>query len=74
MEVRRSQRDAFCRGCNKKMTRGTLMVSMYSPRNRGQSIHFCGECTMEIGALAQDIWDETYNIDYDGDEVCGFRD
>ena len=74
MEVRHNQRDAFCRGCDNKMERGTLMVSMYSPRNRGQYIHFCGECAMEIGALAQDIWADEHNIDYDGDEVCGWRD
>lgn len=29
---------------------------------------------MEIGALAQDIWDDENNIDYDGDEVVGWRD
>jgi hypothetical protein len=74
MEKRRIERPGFCRGCDKKLEVGTLIVSMYSHRNRGQHIHFCGECAMEIGALAKDIWDDIYNIDYDGDEVCGFRD
>jgi len=73
MEMRRITRQAFCRGCDAKLEKGRVIVSMYSMRNRGQHIYFCGECSMEIGALAQDIWDIEHNIDYDGDEVCGFR-
>jgi len=34
------------------------MVTTYSSRNRGQSIHFCMKCAKQIGELAKDGNDE----------------
>ena len=49
---REAERDAFCRGCDVTIKRGTLMISTYSRRNRGQYIHFCIDCAEKIGEMA----------------------
>jgi RNase P subunit RPR2 len=53
IERRPAQREAFCRGCDKEIVRGTDMIYTYSRRNRGQHIHFCLQCAVEIGKLAE---------------------
>lgn len=42
--VRESEREAFCRFCDSTINKGDTMLSFYSHRNRGQSIHLCKEC------------------------------
>lgn len=45
MEHRYTERDAYCRGCDKKIERHSEKVTaMYSWRNRGQHIYLCDEC------------------------------
>lgn len=55
---RKAERNAFCRGCDRTIKKGTDMVTTYSFRNRGQSIHFCVKCAKQIGELAKDNNDE----------------
>lgn len=50
-ELRPADRDAFCRACDTKITRGTYMISFYSWRNRGQHIHLCLDCCSIIGDI-----------------------
>lgn len=61
IKFRPIERKAFCRGCDKTMERGEMVVSTYSFRNRGQDIYFCIPCSKEIGRLANtqmDLLDE----------------
>lgn len=45
MRLRRTQRVAYCRGCDRKILPNTeYVVYTYSSRNRGQNIFFCKEC------------------------------
>jgi hypothetical protein len=48
---RPAERDAFCRGCDITIKKGSLMITTYSRRNRGQNIHFCIECAKNIGKM-----------------------
>lgn len=48
------ERTAYCRGCDKEMSKGEEVVSTYSWRNRGQYIYFCLKCAKDIGELAND--------------------
>ena len=50
---RLAERDAFCRWCDNTITKGSPMVSIYSWRNRGVSMHFCLPCAEKIGELAK---------------------
>lgn len=50
---RKAERNAFCRGCDNTIKKGTDMVTTYSFRNRGQNIHFCINCAEKIGKLAK---------------------
>lgn len=54
MEIRKAQRQAFCRACDKKIQVGESMLSMYSWRNRGQNIHICLDCVDEIHEMSID--------------------
>ena len=51
---REAQRDAFCRWCDKTVKKGDTMVSGYSWRNRGITMHFCIPCAKKIGELANE--------------------
>lgn len=53
IERRKAGRDAYCRGCDAVIQRGEEMVSTYTFRNNGQSIHFCLTCSGLIGQLAK---------------------
>lgn len=50
-QLRPAERTAFCRGCDTPIEKGAPMVSFYSRRNRGQSIHICVACSRAIGEL-----------------------
>lgn len=50
-EYREAQRTAYCRSCDKAIKRGEMMVSLYSFRNTGQSIHICPLCVKEMFLL-----------------------
>jgi len=50
---REALRVCFCRGCAKKIERGTEIIYTYSPANRGMNIMFCLECAKKIGGLAE---------------------
>jgi uncharacterized protein YlaI len=52
--LRKAERNAFCRSCDKVIEKGEDMVSMYSWRNRGQHIHLCLDCSEVIGKLAKE--------------------
>ena len=49
---RECKREAHCRWCDEKIKKGQEMVTGYSWRNRGMSIHFCLHCAYLIGRLA----------------------
>lgn len=51
---RKAERHAFCRDCDRTIKKGELMVSGYSHRNQGISMHFCINCAVNIGKLAND--------------------
>lgn len=53
-ELRLAERDAFCRACDIKITKGTYMISFYSWRNRGQNIHLCLNCCSIIGDMVNE--------------------
>lgn len=53
-ELRPADRDAFCRACDIKITKGTYMISFYSWRNRGQNIHLCLNCCSIIGDMVNE--------------------
>jgi uncharacterized protein YlaI len=44
---------AWCRSCDRKISKGEPMVTWYSYRNRGQHIHICPECASKIGKLVE---------------------
>lgn len=46
------ERNAFCRGCDCVIPKGTDVIATYSIRNRGQHIYFCLPCAKDIGQLA----------------------
>lgn len=48
---RPAQREANCRWCDKLITKGEVMVTGYSWRNRGMNIHFCLDCAKKVGEL-----------------------
>ena len=50
-EVRPAERDANCRACTGPIKKGELMVSWFSPANRGQHIHIHMECGKKIGDI-----------------------
>jgi hypothetical protein len=50
--LRKAERPAYCRGCDKVIEKGDEMISFHSYRNRGQFIHICVDCSGRIGALA----------------------
>ena len=53
-ERRPCKRDASCRWCDKRIEKGQEMVTGYTWRDRGISIHFCLPCAKKIGELAED--------------------
>ena len=52
-ERREAERVAYCRACDKAISKGEEMISFYSWRNRGQNIHICLACAGVIGWLAE---------------------
>lgn len=52
--LRKAERDAFCRACDKTIRKNTNMISWYSHRNRGMNIHICLPCSQSIGKLAEE--------------------
>jgi hypothetical protein len=55
IERRPAQREAWCRGCDKKISKGEDLIYTYSFRNRGQNIYFCMGCAKKISALVFDV-------------------
>lgn len=52
IEYRQTERDAFCRGCDKQIKKKTeKVIYTYSWRNRGQNILICLDCVGEINRL-----------------------
>lgn len=50
--IRKAERKAYCRCCDKQLQVGEEMTSWYSHRGQGQYIHICLNCSMEIGHQA----------------------
>jgi hypothetical protein len=50
-ELRKAERNAFCRSCDKTIKKNDEMVSWYSHRNQGMNIHLCLQCAEYIGAM-----------------------
>lgn len=48
MEIREAQRDCYCRGCCKKLSKGTTAFFHFSHANRGMNIIFCMDCLRTI--------------------------
>lgn len=47
--VKMLERDGYCRVCDNVMTRNEdTVVSWWSSRNRGQSIHICIPCVVDL--------------------------
>ena len=50
-EIRNAERNAFCRACDKTITKNEEMVSWYSHRNWGMYIHLCLSCAGKLGDM-----------------------
>lgn len=49
MELRKVQRTAYCRGCDKELIRNVdNIIYMYSSRNTGQNIIICEGCVRKM--------------------------
>jgi len=59
LEYRPAQREVICRGCDKTLNRGDMLMSTYSFRNRGQHIYFCKECVLKMQQLIEDYENNT---------------
>lgn len=57
-KLRKAERDAACRVCDKWIRKGEQMISWYSYRNRGQNIHIHPECVDRLHALIHGEIDE----------------
>lgn len=53
-EIRKAERNAFCRACDNSIVKGDDMVSWYSHRNQGMHIHLCMKCATDVGAMAKE--------------------
>ena len=53
--IRKAEREAFCRFCDKVIRKGETMFSFYSWRNRGQNIHICLDCIEKFKTLDTSI-------------------
>ncbi len=54
-----TKRDAFCRGCDKKIIKKQEKVfRTYTPRSRGQEIYICNDCIDEFIALRKETNDK----------------
>ena len=51
IEYRPAKRGAICRGCDKTLNKGDMLISTYSFRNRGQYIYFCKDCVVSMQNL-----------------------
>ncbi len=55
MEYRQVKREAFCRGCDRKLQRDVdWVVHTYSIRNRGQNILICKNCVYDMVNLIRE--------------------
>lgn len=52
--VRKAERNAFCRICDKEIKKGESMFSLYSHRNRGIHIHICKDCVESMKEVNMD--------------------
>lgn len=52
-ERRKIERQGFCRGCDKVLSKGDEIIYTYSFRNRGQSIPICIPCGEQIAKLVK---------------------
>ena len=51
-ELRQTERQAYCRGCDKILQPKTEKVlAWYSIRNRGQHIYICTDCIVAMNNL-----------------------
>lgn len=49
MEYRVSERNCFCRLCDREITKNSeKVIAHYSHRNKGQHIFICRECVSEM--------------------------
>lgn len=49
MEYRLAERDSYCRGCDRLMSKKIDMVLyFYSHRNKGQHIYLCAKCVEKM--------------------------
>lgn len=55
---RKVERESHCRGCDKTLFKGNVIIYTYSHRNRGQNIIFCMSCAELIGKLVEEITNE----------------
>lgn len=54
-EFRLAKQNSHCRVCDKVITaKIDTMVTWYSHRNRGQNIHICPECVVDLYNLIQE--------------------
>lgn len=51
IKYRQAERQAICRGCDKELNKGDMMIATYSFRNRGQHIYFCRDCVKLMNNL-----------------------
>ena len=52
--LRKAERDAICRCCDRYIQRGEFMISGFSLRGQGQHIHLHLDCVVEMSKLVSD--------------------
>jgi len=61
-EARPAERNTFCRACDKPIVKGEHMITWYSHRNQGMSIHLHEECAIKIGLMAITVKGEREDV------------
>jgi hypothetical protein len=61
-KARPAERNAFCRACDKPIVKGEHMITWYSQRNQGMSIHLHEECAINIGTMAMTTKGKRENV------------
>ena len=77
MELRRMERNGFCRDCDKALEKGHLVFYTHSRRNRGQHIFLCERCIQQVVKMYEDLEVrrllDLVESQRDGDEFIGHR-
>lgn len=53
LNLRKCERDAFCRGCSVKIKKGDNMISWYTTHGESSYIHLCFDCVSKMYKMVQ---------------------